>query len=105
MRTVYPGGHDLKTPLISPLYADLSGLPPLLIQVGTEDILLDDSTRLAERARAAGVEVTLDVWEGMMHVFQFSAGFVPEARRAIATVGAFMRQRIESEARNPTLGK
>lgn len=102
---LYAGEHDLKTPLISPLYADLSGLPPLLIQVGSEETLLDDSTRLAERARAVGVEVTFEIWEGMFHIFQLSARFLPEARRAIEEIGVFIRQRIESEARQPVMGK
>jgi acetyl esterase/lipase len=61
-------------PLVSPLYANLAGLPPLLIHVGVDELMLDDSTRLAVRARQAGVEVTLEVWEGMMHVFQMYAG-------------------------------
>jgi acetyl esterase/lipase len=64
----YAGEHDLRSPLISPLYADLSGLPPLLIQVGSDEILLDDATRLAARAREVGVEVTLRVWPEMFHV-------------------------------------
>ena len=95
--------HDLKTPLISPLYAELGELPPLLIQVGTEETLLDDSTRLAERAQAAGVEVTLEIWKGMIHVFQLYARFLPDARQAIEGIGVFMRQRIESEARSPSM--
>jgi acetyl esterase/lipase len=91
----YVGEHDPKTPLISPLYADMSGLPPLLIQVGEDEILLDDSTRLAERARAAGVDVTLDIWEGLFHVFQVFT-FLPEARRAVKDIAAFMRERTGS---------
>ena len=100
---LYAGKLDLKTPLISPLYAELRELPPLLIQVGTEETLLDDSTRLAERARAAGVEVTLEIWKGMIHVFQLYARFLPDARQAIEGIGVFMRQRIESEARSPSM--
>lgn len=78
-------------PLASPLYADLQGLPPLLIQVGSEEILLSDSTRLAENARRAGVEVTLEVWEGMQHVWHFAANILPEARQAIEKIGQFIR--------------
>jgi acetyl esterase/lipase len=101
---LYAGQYDLKTPLISPLYAELRELPPILIQVGTEETLLDDSTRLAEHARAAGVEVTLEIWKGMIHDFQLYARFLPEARQAIEGVGMFMRRRIHSEARSPSMG-
>ena len=75
---------------MSPLFADLAGLPPLLVDVGTAEVLLDDARRLAERARAAGVEVTLTVAEDMVHVWHFFAGAVPEADEAIARVGAFI---------------
>ena len=90
----YIGERDPRTPQISPLYADLRGLPPLFIQVGDNEVLLDDSTRLAERARAAGVEVDLDIWDGMWHVFQGSVAQVPEARQAIEKVGALVRARL-----------
>jgi len=90
----YAGGRDLKDPLISPLYADLGGLPPTLIHVGTDEIMLDDSTRVAERAQQAGVDVTLKVWEGMWHVFQMYADMLPEARKSIKEIGAFMRERV-----------
>ena len=86
----YLNGADPRTPLAAPLYADLSGLPPLFIQVGTAEILLDDSTRLAERARKAGVEVRLEPWDGMIHVFQIFA-HVPEAGQATEKIGAFVR--------------
>ena len=94
MAIAYAGAYDLKYPLISPLYADLQELPPLLIQVGTDEILLDDSTRLAEKVRAAGVDVTLEIWEGMDHVFQAQAIILPEARRAIQGIGKFMQERV-----------
>lgn len=84
---------DVRAPLAAPLYADLSGLPPLLIQVGTAETLLDDSTRLAERARKAGVTVTLDQWEDMIHVFQAFAVILPEGQQAIDQIGAFVRER------------
>lgn len=83
---------DPRTPLASPLYADLAGLPPLLIQVGTAEVLLSDSTRFAERAQAAGVDVTLEVWESMQHVWQLSANLLPEARQAIDQIGDFIRR-------------
>jgi acetyl esterase/lipase len=87
---MYLGGADPHDPLVSPHYADLAGLPPLLIQVGTHEVLLSDSRCLAQRARAAGVDVTLDEWEGMQHVWQFGARFIPEGREAIARIGGFI---------------
>jgi monoterpene epsilon-lactone hydrolase len=94
MGRLYLGGADPRTPLAAPLYADLHGLPPLLIQVGTAEALLDDSTRLAERARAAGVDVTLDPWEDMIHVWQFFAEMLPEGQEAIDRIGEFARKRL-----------
>ncbi|MDX1438080.1 MAG: alpha/beta hydrolase, partial [Anaerolineales bacterium] len=82
----YAGENDLANPLISPLYADLSGLPPLLIQASADEILLDDSTRLAERARQAGVETALEIYEGVFHVFQI-VPFLPESREAVNNIG------------------
>lgn len=81
-----------QTPLASPVYANLHGLPPLLIQVGSEEVLLSDAQRLAENARLSGVDVTLEIWEGMQHVWHFAASFVPEARQAIERVGEFIRE-------------
>lgn len=90
----YVGHNDPCLPLISPLYADLRGLPPLLVQAGDDDMLLSDATRLAKRAKAAGVDVTMEVWDRMWHVFHLHAPQLPEARRAINAIGAFVRQRI-----------
>ena len=87
----YCGDNDPRNPLISPLYADLQGLPPLLVQVGEDEILLSDSTRLAESAREAGVDVCLDVWPGMWHVWQCLAPKMPEATRAIEAAGRYAR--------------
>jgi len=91
----YVGGEssdvDAKHPLVSPLYADLAGLPRMLVQVGTDEVLLDDSTRLAARAEQAGVPVTLEVWPEMIHVFQMGAGRLPEATEAVARIGAWLR--------------
>jgi acetyl esterase/lipase len=98
LRYVGPDG-DARAPLASPLYANLRGLPPLLIQVGDHEILLDDSKRLAERARAAGVNVTLEIWPEMWHVFQALAGYLPESDRAIAKIGSYMRARLSEAAR------
>jgi monoterpene epsilon-lactone hydrolase len=94
MAGMYLGGLDPRTPLAAPLYAELSGLPPLLIQVGGAERLLDDSTRLAERARKAGVDVTLEVWDDMIHVWHVFASLLPEARQAIDAIGAFIRGRL-----------
>jgi acetyl esterase/lipase len=88
----YLGGAHPRTPLASPLYADLTGLPPLLIQVGTAETLLDDATRLAERAKSAGVDVTLEVWDDMIHVWQFFAAMLPEGQQAIDRIGEFIRK-------------
>jgi monoterpene epsilon-lactone hydrolase len=90
----YLAGADPRSPLASPLYADLWGLPPLLVQVGTAETLLDDSRRLADRCREAGVEVSLEEWEGMPHVWHFFVSFLPEAQQAIARAGEFLRQRL-----------
>lgn len=89
----YAGACDLTSPLLSPLYADLRGLPPLLIQVGTEEILLDDAVRCADRAREAGVAVTLEIWDEMFHVFQMLP-FFPETKRAVEHIAAFVSQRF-----------
>jgi epsilon-lactone hydrolase len=92
MASCYLGETPPRTPLAAPLYADLQGLPPLLVQVGTSEILLDDALRLAERATAAGVAVTLEPWEGMIHVWQLCAPMLPEGQEAIERIGAFVRQ-------------
>ncbi len=91
---LYAGENDLDSPLISPVYADLTGLPPLLIHVGTDEILLSDSTRLAQNAESAQVDVTLKIWERMWHAFHTLAPFMPEANRAIGEIGAFLDQRL-----------
>lgn len=87
------GDTEPRHPLASPIYADLRGLPPLLVQVGGAELLLDDAIRLAARARDCGVEVHLDVHPEMVHVFHMFASFSPEARRAIRMLGAFVRER------------
>jgi acetyl esterase/lipase len=93
MGKLYLGDNDPRSPLAAPLYADLSGVPPLLIQVGTAETLLDDSTRIAERARKAGVTVTLDVWDDMIHVFQAFAPILPEGQQAVDQIGEYLRAR------------
>jgi acetyl esterase/lipase len=94
MRRHYAGEMDLRSPLLSPLYGDLHGLPPLLIHVGGEEMLLSDATRLADKARAAGVDVKIEVWPGMWHVWHLFAPTLPEARHAIAAIAAFIRERL-----------
>ena len=91
---IYLKGADPRGPLASPSFADLSGLPPLLIQVGSHELLLSDAERLAEKAKAVGVDVTLEVWPGMQHEWQFAATFLPEGRRAIARVGNFVKSKV-----------
>lgn len=95
----YAGTHNPAEALISPLFADLHGLPPLLIHVGSDEILLSDSTRFAEKARCAEVEVTLEIWEGMWHVFQVFAPYVPEAQQSIDKIGEFVRQHTSGHSR------
>jgi len=90
---VYLDGADPRHPLASPLYGNLRGLPPLLIHVGEDEILLDDATRLAEKAEREGVAVTLKIWPGMWHVFHLFAGRIQEARSAVQEIGRFVRDR------------
>lgn len=92
----YIGDLDWRAPLASPLYADLRGLPPLLIHVGTAETLLDDSTRLADRAKASGVKVELNIWEDMIHVWPIFAPVLPEGQQAIERIGEFVRQATKS---------
>ena len=86
----YTAGQDAALALISPLFADLSGLPPLLIQAGTREVLLDDAVRLALQAVTADVEVTLDITPGVPHVFQAYHGFLEEAAAALDRAGQFL---------------
>ena len=92
----YLAGADPANPLISPLRADLAGLPPLLIQVGSAETLLDDAARIAERAGAADVAVTLEVWPHMIHAWPLWAAHLESGRRALAHTGAFIRARLSA---------
>ena len=92
--TQYAVAHDLRDPYLSPVGADLGGLPPLLIHVGDHEVLRDDAVRLGERARAAGVEAWTVVWPGMTHVFQMQTFLLPEARRANREIADFVRARV-----------
>jgi monoterpene epsilon-lactone hydrolase len=86
----YYGAHDPRDPLVSPVHADFRGLPPMLIQVGDAEILLDDATRVAARAKAAGVQVELEVWDDMPHVWHVFAKLLPEGQDAIDKIGKFV---------------
>jgi acetyl esterase/lipase len=86
----YVTPDQVRDPLVSPLFGDLAGLPPLLIQVGTREVLLSDATRLAEKAGQAGVDVSLEIEDGACHVWHHAAPVVPEAAAAIERAGAFM---------------
>ena len=94
MAEAYLGDLDRRTPNASPLFADLAGLPPLLVQVGSTEILLDDAERFADAATDAGVDVTLEVWDGAIHVWHSFADLLPEARDAMARIGAYLDQRF-----------
>ena len=94
---LYFDGQDPDQALLAPaVHGDLTGLPPLLLQVGTDELLLDDSVRLAERARAADVDVVLDVTVGVPHVFQAFVGTLDEAEEALDRAALFIRQRLAS---------
>ena len=92
MAKSYLGDKDPRSPLAAPLYANLEGLPPLLIQVGSAETLLDDSNRITERAKAAGVIASLEVWDDMVHVWQLFAAILPEGQQAIERIGKFIRE-------------
>jgi len=87
-----PSPHDYTHPEVSPLFADFRGFPPLLLQVGAEELLLDEATRAAEKAHQAGVDVELELWPGVAHVFQI-ADFLPESTHAINNIARFVRLR------------
>ena len=95
-RAMYLGTGDAKDPLASPLYGEMQGLPPIQLHVGTSEILLDDTLRYAELARAAGVAVTTHVWEGMPHVFVSSIGVFDAANEALGLVGEFAEKIFEA---------
>jgi acetyl esterase/lipase len=90
----YCSDDQVKQPLVSPVYADVTGLPRMLIQVGDHEILLSDSTRLSDKLSAAGISVDLQVWPEMWHVFQFFIGWMPESRRAIRDIGRYLKKQF-----------
>lgn len=93
---MYAGKRDPADPLLSPLFADPSGLPDLLIHVGGDEVMLDDSRKFAANAKAAGVPVSFKIFDGMWHVFQTAGTDVPEARQAIDEIGGFVRSLYEA---------
>jgi len=94
MADMYLAGKDARTPLAAPLHADLSGLPPILVQVGTAETLLDDATRIAERLHSAGGEVKLSVWPNMLHVFPMFAPILSEGLDGCREIGQFIKARM-----------
>lgn len=96
----YSPDEDFDNPHISPLFGEFHDLPTTLVQVGTEEVLLDDSTRLAKKMKAAGVTVELEIWNGMMHVFQYFAGLVPESNQAVKNIAAFINRQQEYKSTN-----
>jgi phosphinothricin tripeptide acetyl hydrolase len=93
MARAYLGATPARTPLASPLFADLRGLPSLLIHVGSDEVLLDDAVQLADRAKAAGVDATLEVWDRMIHVWHWFLPMLDEAQSAVDGIGRFIRAR------------
>jgi epsilon-lactone hydrolase len=91
---LYLADNDPKNPMLSPAFADLRGLPPLFIQVGDHELLLSDSTRLADRAASAGVDIKLEVWPDMWHVFHAWASELPEAQDALQRIGEYIKERL-----------
>ena len=96
--TDYTAGQDAALGLISPIFADLSGLPPLIIQVGTHEVLLDDAVRLARQAATADVEVILDITPGVPHVFQTFAPILDEGAAALDRAGQFLSAHLARAA-------
>jgi epsilon-lactone hydrolase len=90
----YLAGADPSNHYASPLYGDTSGLPPTLIHVGSDEILRDDAIRMAEKLKAAGCDVEVEVWPRMPHAWHLYARIIPEGRRALARIGTFLQQRL-----------
>jgi acetyl esterase/lipase len=98
----YLAGADPKNPYASPLFGDPAGLPPALIQVGSDEVLLDDAVRMADRLRTAGCSVELEIWPRMPHAWQLFARVLPEARKAVARIGAFVQWEMSSAVQSAT---
>jgi acetyl esterase/lipase len=97
-RDAYLNGHPADDPLVSPIFGDLTGFPPLLVQTATGDFVLEESRQLVERAQAAGVDARLELYPADTHVFHVFWSFLPEAADALSQAGAFIRERLESRA-------
>jgi monoterpene epsilon-lactone hydrolase len=95
----YTNKENFGNPLVSPVFADFHGFPPLLIQVSGDEVLLDDAVALAEKARSAGVDVTLKVWDGLWHVWQVVGDAIPESKMAFEEIGQFVRARFNGNLR------
>ena len=93
----YCPNEDVRNPLLSPVFANVAGLPPTLIQVGDDEILLSDSTRFADKLKTAGIEVELEVFPEMWHVFQLFVGKMPESKAAIRKIGAYIRGAVRDD--------
>lgn len=91
---LYVSDAEVRNPLASPVFGDYTGIPPLLIQVGEHEIIRDDSIQTAARSRAAECDVTLEVYEGMFHVFQSHEPLLPEAVQAFERMGAFVKKTL-----------
>lgn len=91
---LYAGDNDRKSPLISPLYADINGLPSILIHAAGDDTLVDDSIRLYEKWTGTGIDITLELWDGLWHVWHYFGAYTPEAQEAIKNIGKFVRDRL-----------
>jgi acetyl esterase/lipase len=96
-KELYLRKTDPRNPLASPVFGDYSGIPPLLIQVGEHEMLRDDSIRVAKKARSDGIQVTLEVWPGMFHVFQSHEPLLPEAQESIEHIAEFMQLRLPKQ--------
>lgn len=97
----YIGSQDSSDPFISPVNADLHGFPPIFIQIGDHEVLLSDATRLADKAKAAGVDMVLEVWPEMWHVWQGWAATLPEGQQAIDRIGQYLREKLSRGGISP----
>lgn len=95
LRTMYLGSSEPEDPKASPVHADLSGLPPLYIQTGTSELMYDDISAFAKKAKWAGIPVRFEIWEGMFHSWQIFSKQVPEARGAVAHIGSFIQESFD----------
>ncbi|MDH5621086.1 MAG: alpha/beta hydrolase [Gammaproteobacteria bacterium] len=99
---LYCEPHQRRFPLVSPVFADIEGLPPMFIQVGDDEILLSDSERIADACIAAGIAVELEIWPEMWHVFQMFVGKMPEARHAVNKIGQYILTRWREQPASPS---